>query len=177
MLPDHPQSLILAPYTKVFPETREALEKHAPDAILAQTPGLFGYADAVIKHWNTGQDLIIIEQSIVVRPDVFESFAVCPSLWCTYAYELSPGVWTYFSTGCARFSAELQETFPVVPRFFYPEVDLCLLNLFLPLTPCMHGIVTHLNHRGEGWEEKIYQSKLAARLKFLDWRRTTVVQM
>lgn len=55
--------------------------------------------------------LVTVEQDIVVRYDVFESFAACPRDWCEFRHALrggQPGELTWKGLGCDKFSASLR---------------------------------------------------------------------
>jgi hypothetical protein len=161
---------VLHPFNVVFPQARSALESFAPGAILADTTGdHLTYAQTLQKYWDTPDDLIVIEQSIVVRPDILEEFGRCPSLWCTYAYRLADGFWTYYSLGCVKFAPELRQRHPEVPVVPCWDLDLCMVALFAPLSPCMHGTVEHLNERPVKWlwDYAVHQSRQNVREKYL----------
>ena len=58
--------------------------------------------------WNGINDMTVIEQDIVVRPDIIEGFEKCPQPWCVYPY----GSLTE-SLGCTRFRKEVQQAVSV----------------------------------------------------------------
>lgn len=60
----------------------------------------------VRDEWERGGAFMVVEHDIVIRPDVWRSFAACEEPWCVYPYlmrfgEVAPAL------GCARFSSAL----------------------------------------------------------------------
>jgi hypothetical protein len=54
--------------------------------------------------WNGINDLMVVEQDIVIRPEIITAFESCESQWCVYPYS---GLTE--SLGCTRFRKEMQE--------------------------------------------------------------------
>jgi len=92
---------------------RAALAIHAPSAELAYTgTSETAYWQAVNSRWNDEQDLMLIEQDIVIRADVVQSFLSCPKSWCVFPYAM-PGYGLAESLGCTRFRKEAMAAVPV----------------------------------------------------------------
>lgn len=110
---------IICCYTSICPETLEALAKYAPEAEMVRTPGLFGYCDALEHHWDTGDDLVVIEGDKVITAEVMSSFSSCNEPWCSYkvklhgyGYRLGTEYTAILEAttglGCTKFSADIQ---------------------------------------------------------------------
>jgi len=94
-----------------WPEAQAALP---PDAERVYTgPGTHDYWHALAARWNTGQDLVVIEQDVIIHDQVIPQFAACPEPWCSFAYEVGPGQHCWWWLGCTRFSAQLQAAVPL----------------------------------------------------------------
>jgi hypothetical protein len=110
---------VLCAYANLHPATEQALRAYVPPAwlTLVDVSGNdTGYWEEINKLWNTGEDLVIIEQDIEIHDQVLRSFIVCSAPWCTYAYDFrdsEPTVRLNESLGCAKFSPELQAGFPL----------------------------------------------------------------
>ncbi len=72
------------------------------------------YSHWLADIWAQKQDFVLIEQDIVIRADVTESFLSCPEPWCLFPYawltEVGPAL------GCSRFRAEFLTQFPDAMR-------------------------------------------------------------
>ena len=106
---------ILFCYSNV-PDARAeaAIRKYAPDAEFVETPGLFGYNEALAERWGQ-DDLIVIEGDKEITAEVIPSFAACPEPWCVYEYFTFPEPYrakVQVGLGCARFSLECQQQIP-----------------------------------------------------------------
>jgi hypothetical protein len=70
------------------------------------------YYDALYRTWAEcaakGDDLVVVEHDIEIRPTTLSGFARCDDAWCCapYPYRVSPSGW-YGGLGCCRFSAAL----------------------------------------------------------------------
>lgn len=97
------------------PETRQSVIDYAPGAEFADcSEDDYAYWRAIKERWDTGEDLVIIEQDIVIEPDTVSSFEACSHHWCVFPYFVVSRGGVHGSTveslGCTRFSAELQAT-------------------------------------------------------------------
>jgi hypothetical protein len=111
---------LLVPYRSLHPDTDRALREHAPHAVRQEIgPGLDAYywwwADQWYRSEFAGQSLTIIEQDIVVGPEVAPEFASCPEPWCVFPFPGPAGKMLDQSLGCVRWSAELIGEHPDLP--------------------------------------------------------------
>ena len=119
-------------YTNV-PDSRAeaAIRKYAPKAEFVETPGLFGYNEAISSRWDGSDDLVVIEADKEITAEVVPAFSSCSEPWCTFAYQELPAPYTKHMTyglGCSKFSAQLQCEIPT-EEFIRED---------LPWTPCRH---------------------------------------
>ncbi len=139
-------------------ETRQALAEFAPQAELVNMAGdLFNYWNALTERWTGEQDLVVIEQDIVISPDVIPTFESCEHDWCSFSYESmhfgsSPPtmVRTAGALGCTKFSADLQRRFPLsrmAIRVSWESIDVIIgSHLQFNQVPLgIHGDVIHLH--------------------------------
>lgn len=70
------------------------------------------YGRLLAANWNKGQSLAIVEQDIVVRPDIIEAFRNHPEGYICFPYpwrtDIGPAL------GCVRWSSEFMEAHPTV---------------------------------------------------------------
>lgn len=103
--------------------------------------------------WNGKDTLVVIEQDIIVRPEVFQGFRKCPHPWCSYGYwrvEMpphSPSIF-YAGLGCTKFSAQFMEAMPFPEETVWLHLDGALRRDIAVQTtgyvwPHVHGIVEH----------------------------------
>ncbi len=64
------------------------------------------YWRAICERWDTGHDLVFIEQDIEIGPGMLETFEECPGQWCAYDYHAEPA--GTGPLGFTRFRAALQ---------------------------------------------------------------------
>ena len=50
-----------------------------------------GYWNALMKYWDQGEDLVVIEQDMLPLDRHLESFELCPADFCTVPYDLGDG--------------------------------------------------------------------------------------
>jgi len=112
-----PCPLILCCYATLHPKTLETVNKWAPGAEFVDTSADdYAYCRELKARWNTGQDLITIEQDIEITADVVSSFENCDQDFCVFPYWIVMGrksgpdrrMVCIEGLGCTRFSAALQ---------------------------------------------------------------------
>jgi hypothetical protein len=168
---------------EVHPLTRKAIEKFAPETEFVETPGLFGYNEAIASRWTGESDLVVIEGDKEIHADVIPSFQVCDEPWCTFEYDNFPPPYQrscQVGLGCAKFSADCQillptETFtgPDNPigwkctdcggkgcwRYLDTRIALGILSRCIAFAPHVHGRIEHHHEydpdwpKNEGWYE------------------------
>jgi hypothetical protein len=106
-VPDPADMKIVCFYATLSPETEQALSTYAPDTEYVDVSADDGaYWRAICERWNTGRDLVIIEQDIEIGPGMLDSFNECPGQWCCFGYHSEPA--GPGPLGCTRFRAALQ---------------------------------------------------------------------
>jgi len=152
---------IVVPFTKLHVETMHALESAGADYELALVGEDDSYWRLLYDLWRTGEDFVVVEHDIVVRPSVFDEFEECENEWCVapypFVYRLCAGL------GCTRFRASLLQRFPEimdeVDRMEHPEfpgrrnwrtLDAAIRDLLWErdVDRCRHAPVHHLGERG-----------------------------
>lgn len=111
---------LLVPHTRLHPDTDAALTAHAPAAIRNVIgPELDAYWWWWAEQWDRcgwlGRALAVIEQDIVIGPEVVPRFTECPEPWCVHPFPGPAGKLLDRSMGCVRWSAELIRLHPDVP--------------------------------------------------------------
>ena len=168
---------VICAYTNLHPATAEALAKYAPDAELFETPGTFDYNHVIESVWDSGDDLVVIEQDKIITAEVISSFAACNHDWCVYSYDTFPPPYTMevsIGLGCTKFSARVQHDIPVSEflygddpawptcpncngvgcwRYLDSRIDKCLWERNVPTY--VHGRVEHMHSYPdpENWTE------------------------
>jgi len=167
---------VLFCYAKEVPEAVAAVKAYAPNAIFCDTStDIYAYNRAIANHWNTGEDLIVIEDDKVITADVLPSFAACPGDWCVFAYNTYPEPYTRvidIGLGCTKFSAKAQTWFGpdkfLVPddpdwgecpdcegagcwRYLDSRIDRNFWDR--QIRSHVHGAVNHLHVYAEDWGE------------------------
>jgi hypothetical protein len=137
-------------YAVLDPRTKQALDQYIPGAEFVDVSADDGaYWRAICERWNTGHDLLIIEQDIEIGPDTLSSFDECPGQWCAFDYESEPH--GAGPLGCTRFRAALQRhvtTTRISPDPYRhwaqiaPRVYRTIVRHGYP-GPHMHGDVKH----------------------------------
>jgi len=112
----------------------------------------YAYWRALKKHWDSGDDLMLIEQDIGLRGGEVASFMACSENWCTYSYPY-PGMPESFRLycwlGCTRYSAKLQAAIKMgATPVKWNELDQLVLRGiratgFIREMPHGHGDVLH----------------------------------
>lgn len=110
---------IVVPYTTLHKDTRAALEPYGDRVQYVDVSGDEGAFWCLFRDlWAAGEDVILIEHDIVVRPATIDHFDRCPQSWCScsYTWRWKPAYhWLTdrstkvlnASLGCVRFRAEL----------------------------------------------------------------------
>lgn len=98
------------------PETRESLERYAPQAEIIPIPtDDISYPWLIYKsHWGE-EDLVVIEQDIILHSDVIPQFEGCPEPWCLFPfrhYSVGPDGFQMTGIGCNRFRKEFMQAVP-----------------------------------------------------------------
>lgn len=98
-------------------ETEQALTEHWKGGrqFVALQPGdTSSYPNLIAGYWQLARGFAIVEQDIVIRADVYETFTGCPEPYCAYPYpwltHIGPAL------GCTRFRAEFLTEFPDAMR-------------------------------------------------------------
>ncbi len=114
---------IVVPFTSVHRDTRAALEPYGPRVKYCDVSEVGAYWRLFSDLWAAGEDFILIEHDIVVRPGTIDGFDRCPSSWCScsYTWNWKPAYsWLADrsakvlenSLGCTRFRAEFLKASP-----------------------------------------------------------------
>ena len=168
---------ILYVYTNGCAPAAEAVRKHAPGAIFIETPHIYDYNVIMAENWNSGEDLVVVEEDKVLHYGVIPSFNDCKHPWCVFAYTTFPQPYTRSITiglGCTKFSAEVQQEFGpeeflvddspewgVCPdcngkgcwRYLDSRIDKCLWKR--GYSSHVHGWVEHLHKYPADWNETV----------------------
>lgn len=131
----------------IRPETRHALERHAPGCVdyrdVTDDPER-AYGRIVAELWRAGTDFAVVEHDIVVRADVIEAFDECAELYCAFPYAWTTNVGP--ALGCTRFRGELLRGHPsaaaALPALPFRQVDYQLMRVELAR---VRGIRPHLH--------------------------------
>jgi hypothetical protein len=167
---------VLYCYARYVPRAVEAVRMYAPDAEFIDTSGtIYDYNEAIASRWDSGGDLVVIEDDKVITADVLPSFAACTEPWCVFRYPTYPEPYTRMidiGLGCTRYSAEVQTWFGperfLVPddpawglcpncggkgcwRYLDSRIDRNLWDR--GLRSHVHGDVEHLHDYPEDWGE------------------------
>ena len=150
-----------------------AILKYAPQTEFVETPGLFGYNEAIASRWGQ-DDLVIIEGDKEITSDTIPSFETCDEPWCSYGYYNYPEPYqVYCSTGlgCAKFSLDLQRKIPttafcradisgmVCPdcngagcwRYLDTRIAFAIFASCISFSPHVHGEVIHHHTYAPDW--------------------------
>ncbi len=90
-----------------WPEARDLLHEHAPDAEEIWTgDSVYDYWHAMAMRWGQ-DDLVTIEQDIGIHGNVIPTFKGCPEPWCSFGYQVGSYICTE-GNGCRKISLEAQ---------------------------------------------------------------------
>lgn len=138
-------------YNNLESRTAAALERWAPGHERVDTSAsLQTYAAELAARWNSGDDLVLIEQDKEIHGGVLPSFAECGEPWCGFTYWIDPAPHTTLvlgGFGVTKFSAAIQAKVAVAD-FAWREwrgIDRRFNDLLLSMGIgcCLHG---HVNH-------------------------------
>lgn len=156
----------------VHPKTVESLSAYAPTALMVETPGLYGYQEAIAARWQGVEDLVVIEADKEITAETIPSFETCREPWCTHACETLPPPYTKTTTNslaCARFTVNIQRIVdpneflgPDVPwqpcrhcdsKGCWNQLDVRMAMAFQRhgIQPHVHGEVTHHHDYDSAW--------------------------
>lgn len=107
------------------------------------------YGRILADLWDVAEGLAVVEQDIVIRPDVVDAFLNCPEPWCCYPYECRSSVIPML--GCTRFDSKFLCSYPdameealTLPGGYgpghYRSVD---YSLFRDVLALKHGLQPH----------------------------------
>jgi hypothetical protein len=155
--------MILCPYVKLHPKTKQALRRFNVEYIYTGYDE-FAYWETLSECWrDTSQDLIVVEQDVVPSQKAIPSMLECPRGWCTYAYFVTnryEGVslrgLSVDSLGCVKFSTDLRKLLPFVEKVPWTQLDVTIRNHItgygasvVPVAgmgrPHCHGTVEHFH--------------------------------
>ena len=102
------------------PETEDALVGQAGPMVdlvrLSDSP--HSYGQTLAAYWRRGAegeyDLAIVEQDVVIRPDVIDAFLNCPCEYGAFPYSWGPEVGP--ALGCTRFRVPFMQRYPDAMR-------------------------------------------------------------
>ncbi len=162
------------------PETSISVIAYAPGAEFVDcSSDNFAYWKAFRERWNSGEDLVVIEQDNEIRADTIAQLDACQQHWCTFPYRVVSqsgidGV-AAESLGCTRFSAELQSKVKArhISQDDYRHWRQLASRVSVTLTrygyrPHLHGTLNHYHdesdyrtreHRGEEGRARALQSE------------------
>ena len=97
---------VVVPHTNLRPETRDALTATGHSWTPVDVSGSdTRYWRLICDLWEAGEEFIVVEHDIVVRPDTLSELEACPSEWCAFGAPYFVG--THVGMGCVKFSASL----------------------------------------------------------------------
>jgi hypothetical protein len=70
-------------------------------------PDSQGYWRQFARRWESGGDLIVIEQDIGIHEGVIPEFSACPEPWCAFQVNIAGGL-SARGLGCTKFSQEIR---------------------------------------------------------------------
>jgi hypothetical protein len=139
---------VLCCYTDaIFPKTVQSLLMFSPETTFVNVTGNDrNYARAIARHWNQGEDIILVEHDIAITGITVPSFDSCDRDWCTFGFQILDSV-LFHTLGCARFSARMQAACPDIPIKGWRTLDTWMADM---LTKAgfeyhIHGQVDHLH--------------------------------
>jgi len=107
--------LIVCPYVegKLQAETLTALTMHAPklvEFVKLDADDAYAYGKLIEDLWANQEDFALVEQDIVIRPDVVNAFLQCQYFYCAFPYAWSTNIGP--ALGCTRFRRTLMHAYP-----------------------------------------------------------------
>lgn len=143
---------ILVPYTVRHSLTEEGVPSSASWVYVGNSP--YDYWRVLCEWWQP-KEFTIIEHDVHASPEIFEEFAACPHVWCTFRYsnhtEENAKAWEFGILGCTRFQAQLIKKVPTaLSALEWRYRDWHALSTGLGRTlreagfePHLHGVVNH----------------------------------
>lgn len=109
--------IVLCCPTVYWPLARQALNYHAPDAVIVDLleSDFRGYWREIKKYYGK-DDLVTVEHDVVINESVIPEFEACPELWCLFPVRhpgCGPDGWMDSGLCCTRFRKELADVLPV----------------------------------------------------------------
>lgn len=150
----------MVPYVRLSPHTRAAVDAYDP--VYVETPGPFGYIDALEQAWSTGQGFCLVEQDKVPWPGALEQLWACPGQWCVFPCPTRNGSFVDFPTlATVKFSTDMIQAHPNLmqwvrtisvgdrPAGFPLRLDMAIYDIAsrLRIAPHWHGPA--VDHRHE----------------------------
>ena len=159
----HPRTLVrvLVPYIRLSPHTRAALTEYGP--IYVETPGPFGYIDALEREWSQGHGFCVVEQDKVPWPGALDELWSCPRDWCVFPAKMwqtdKPADFPTLST--VKFSQSMVTSHPDFmqrvrmvgvgdrPAGHYSRLDMAIYDIAARLRITPHWHEPAVDHRHE----------------------------
>lgn len=138
---------ILYFYSAEYPQAIAALPESAERIYTGEDD--FQYWRELKARWDTGSDLLIIEQDNISNPEAIEDIESCEySPWCCYAYWHIVGGTRliYHGLGFTKFSAEFQAAIPFPAMIPWAYLDMLLrmqIQRYQFEWPHCHGVIEH----------------------------------
>jgi hypothetical protein len=108
-------------YAKMWPEARDLVLEHAPDAEFVWTGASdYHYWQETLARWGQ-DDLVTIEQDVGIHSGVIPEFSECPEPWCTFGYQIGSAI-CYTGNGCRKISLEAQQAV-TIQHLEYPPPE------------------------------------------------------
>jgi len=103
---------VIAPYVRLHPAARAALNTHAPghERRRLDRRDHTAYWRLLAEQWTRPGDLVIVEQDIAIHDGVIDGFTACREPWCGHPYLIADQL--LICLGCTRFTAELKAAEP-----------------------------------------------------------------
>lgn len=100
-----PDNNVFVFYVDLFPLAIESMPADASWVYTGLSP--WECYESFVAQWQrcSGRPFVSLNQDVICRPDVLESFESCPELWCRFGYTEIP---ENVATGCTRWRPELQ---------------------------------------------------------------------
>jgi hypothetical protein len=116
--------IILCCHSGLRPETRAALEKHAPGTVFTDVSGSpLDQWRAISQWWDGTGPVVHVDHDQVIHATVIPQFEGCASDWCSFRTPYNArGTLAETGTACVKYSARLQQ---LIPRDLVAAQRLC----------------------------------------------------